>query len=76
MKRICPCFTPSRIVLAESARESVSSVARYAFNLFFFSQARDFMKFTLYDFTDFYVERGDSPYIKLAHYNKLAFMFS
>ncbi len=37
MKRICPCFTPSRIVLTESARETVSSAARYAFNSFFFS---------------------------------------
>ncbi len=24
MKRICPCFTPSRIALMESARETVS----------------------------------------------------
>ncbi len=24
MKRICPCFTPSRIALTESARETVS----------------------------------------------------
>ncbi len=45
MKRICPCFTPSRIVLAESTRESFSSVARYAFNLFFFLSSK-----RLYDF--------------------------
>ncbi len=35
MKHICPCFTPSRIALAESARETVSSVAHYAFNSLF-----------------------------------------
>ncbi len=32
MRRICP----SRIALKESARETVSSAARYAFNSFFF----------------------------------------
>ncbi len=28
MKRICPCFTPSRIALAEGARETVA-VSQY-----------------------------------------------
>ncbi len=36
MKHICPCFTPSRIALAESARENgVFSTARNAFNSLF-----------------------------------------
>ncbi len=71
MKHICPHFSQSRIALMESARETVSSVARYAFNSLFYSRARDFTTFTLYDLTDFYVERATAP-----HYNKLSFMFS
>ncbi len=39
MKRICPCFTPSRIALAEGARETVSLRGTlstfYAFFTFF-----------------------------------------
>ncbi len=34
MKRICPCYTPSRIALAEGARETVS--LRVSFQLVFF----------------------------------------
>ncbi len=40
------------------SRNSVSSAARYAFNLFFLSQARDFTTFTLHDLTNFNVERA------------------
>ncbi len=40
MKRICPCYTPSRIALAEGARETVSLrgtlSARFFFFFFFF----------------------------------------
>ncbi len=35
MKRICPCFTPSRIALAESARETLFR-SLICFQLFFF----------------------------------------
>ncbi len=67
MKRICPCFTPSRIELTESARETVSSVARMLSTCFFvfFSQTRDCTTFTLHDLTDFYVERVTAHRIKI-----------
>ncbi len=66
MKRICPCFTQSRIALTESARETVSSAARYTFiPLFFFSpQTRDCTTFTLHDLTDFCVETVTAHRIK------------
>ncbi len=35
VKRICPCFTPSRIALTESARETLSSAARTLSTVFF-----------------------------------------
>ncbi len=39
--------------ISNYTQETVSpSVARYAFNLFFLSRARDFMAFTLHDLTD------------------------
>ncbi len=53
MKQICQCFTPSRMALAESALETVSSAARYVFNFFFLSRVRGFTTFTLHDLTDF-----------------------
>ncbi len=64
MKRICPCFTPSRIALAEGARETVS--LRGTFNSFFFvfSQTRDCTTFTLHYLTDFYVDRVTAHRIK------------
>ncbi len=55
MKRICLCFFPSRNELTERARETA---ARYTFNSFFLSRARDFTTFTLHDLTDFYIERA------------------
>ncbi len=63
---------PSRIALAESARETVS-LPRLAMlsTCFFLSRARDFTTFTLHDLTIFYVEMATVP-----HYNKLSFMFS
>ncbi len=36
MKRICPCFTPSRIALAEGARETVSLHGMLSSRFFFF----------------------------------------
>ncbi len=42
MKRICPCYTPSRIALAEGARETVSLRGMLSARFFFFfSQTRD-----------------------------------
>ncbi len=35
MKRICPCFTPSRITLAEGARETVSLRGKLSTRCFF-----------------------------------------
>ncbi len=72
MKRICPCFTLSRIAFTESAWETVSLTLLVMLSTrFFLSRARDFMIFTLHDLNDFYIERATAP-----HYNKLAFMFS
>ncbi len=56
MKRICPHFTPSRIVLTESARETVSLLWIF----FFLSHARDCTTFMLHDFTDFLRREADS----------------
>ncbi len=36
MKRICPCYTPSRIALAEGARETVSLRGKLSTRFFFF----------------------------------------
>ncbi len=36
MKCICPCFTPSRIALAEGARETVSLRGTLSARFFFF----------------------------------------
>ncbi len=47
-------------------RNSVSYAARYAFNSFVLSRARDFTTFTLHDLTEFFIERAIVP-----HYNKL-----
>ncbi len=54
MKRIYPCFTPSRIALAESARETVSLLRLGTLST----------TFTLHDLTDFYVERVTAHCIK------------
>ncbi len=55
MKRICPCFTPSRIALAEGAREAISLRGTLSTRFFFvvFSQTGDCTTFTL---QDFYIE--------------------
>ncbi len=68
MKRICPCFTPSRIALTESARETVSSAAHTLSTRFFFSQTRDCTTFTLHDLPDFYVERVTAHRIKINYH--------
>ncbi len=44
MKRICPCYTPSRIALAEGARETVSIRGKLSTRFFFF-----FLNKRLYD---------------------------
>ncbi len=44
MKRICPCYTLSRIALAEGARETVSLRGKLSTRFFFF-----FLKERLYD---------------------------
>ncbi len=65
MKIIFPCFTPSRIALTESARETVfRGSVRFQLVFFFFSQTRDCTTFTLHDLTDFYVERVTAHHIK------------
>ncbi len=64
-KRIIPCFTPSRIALTDSARETVS----LPHFLFFLSHARDCTTFTLHDLTDFYVERVTAHHIKITIIN-------
>ncbi len=71
MKRICPCFTPSRIALAESARDTVSLPRLTMLSTRFFTTVKDFTTITLHDLTDFYVERAMAP-----HYNKSPFIFS
>ncbi len=61
----------SKCAHRKRSRNIVSSAARYTFNSFFLSRARDFTTFTLHNLTDFYVERATAPL-----YNKLSFMFS
>ncbi len=56
-------FTPSRIALTESARETVSLLQLGTISTFL-SWARDCTTFTLHDLTDFYVERGTAHPIK------------
>ncbi len=67
MKRICPCFTPSRIALAESARETIifPRLGKLSTRFFFFKvRARDCTTFTLHDLADFYVESVTAHRIK------------
>ncbi len=56
-----------------------SRKARYAFNSFFLSRARDFTTFTLHDLTDFYIERAIEPHYNISscllHYNFKIFIF-
>ncbi len=63
MKRICLCFTPSRIALAEGTRETVSlrGTLSTCFFLGFF-QTRDCTTFTL---QDFYIESVTAHRIKI-----------
>ncbi len=60
MKRICPCFTPSRITLAEGARETVSLGGTLS------TQTRDCTTFTL---QDFYIESETAHRIKINYYS-------
>ncbi len=50
--------------LGKRSRNSISSVARYAFN-FFLVRARDCTKFTLHGLADFYVESVTAHCIKI-----------
>ncbi len=61
MKRICPCFTPFRIALAEGARETGSLRGTLSTFLGFFFQTRDCTAFTL---QDFYIESVTAHHIK------------
>ncbi len=68
MKRICPCFTPSRIALAESVRETVSLPRIGTLSTLFFCLepwSTDCTTFTLHDLTDFYVESVTAHHIKI-----------
>ncbi len=58
IKRICPCFNPSRFVLKESARET-ASLPWFVFFLLL-SHARECTTLTLHDLTDFLRREGDS----------------
>ncbi len=71
MKRVCPCFSPSRIALTESAREkvSLSQLGKLSTRLFFLSRARECTTFTLHDLTDFYVDRVTAHHIKINDYS-------
>ncbi len=46
-------------------RNSISSAARYTFNSFVLSRARDCTTFTLHDLIDFYIERATAHHIKI-----------
>ncbi len=61
MQRICLCFTPSRIALAESTRLFHGSVRFLVFSF----RARDGMTFTLRDLTDFYIVSVTAHHIKI-----------
>ncbi len=69
MKRVCPCFSQSRIALTESAREkvSLSQLGKLSTRFFFVSSKR--MTFTLHDLTDFYVDRVTAHHIKINDYS-------
>ncbi len=64
MKRICPCYTPSRIALAEGAQETVSlrGTLSARFFLFFVFQTRDCTTSTL---QYFYIESVTAHHIKI-----------
>ncbi len=66
MKHICPCFTPSRIALAEGARETVSLRGTLSTHYFFFFQTRDCTTFTL---QDFYIESVTAHRIKINNHS-------
>ncbi len=72
-KRICPCSTPSRIALTESARETVSppriSALSTLIYTFFLSRARDCTTFSLHDFTDFYVNSVIAHHMKINYHS-------
>ncbi len=64
MKRICLCFTPSRIALAEGARETVS--LRGTLSTLFFFLKRHCTTFTL---QDFYIESVTAHRIKINYHS-------
>ncbi len=48
MKRFCPCFTPSRIAFAESARETVSLPRLAMLSTHFFSLEQETLRYLRY----------------------------
>ncbi len=63
-------FTPSRIALTGSARETVSLPRLGTLSTrFYYSPARDCTTFTLHDLTDFYIERVTVQRIKINDYS-------
>ncbi len=72
MKCVCPCFTPSRITLTESARETfLFQLGTLSTLFFFFVRARDCMLFMLHDLADFYVESVTLHHIKINYHSCL-----
>ncbi len=72
MKHICPCFTLSRITLAESARQTVSLPRLAMLSTRCFILEQETLRHSRYMIWQiFYIESATAP-----HYNKLSFMFS
>ncbi len=69
MKRICPCFTPSRIALTESTRETISLPWLRMLSTRFLVRARDCTSFTLHDLADFYVASVTANRIKINYHS-------
>ncbi len=68
MKRICPCFTPPRIALAESARETCLFRGLLCFQNGFFYLEQETLQHSHYMIWLIYVERATAP-----HYNTFFF---
>ncbi len=68
MKRICPCFTPPRIALAESARETCLFRGSLCFQTVFFCLEQETLQHSHYMIWLIYVERATAP-----HYNTFFF---
>ncbi len=71
MKHICPCFSLSRIALAEGAREAVSLRGTLSTRFFFFFFFKNKRLYDIHVTRFLHRERDSAP-----HSNKLSFMFS